>query len=197
MRARDSIVNLVVAAFLGVFVFSNAKAFYSTGDISYLLVCINESLYVGLYLVREKAAATSALWLDWSVALAATFLGTLLRPGAPLDVPVGDALVVLGTLGNIVSVLYLNRSISVVPAQRTVKTAGPYVYVRHPMYASVLLALVGYALLNMSPANLLIAAGTIVLVLIRIDREELFLSGNEAYIKYSTKTPWKLVPLVY
>lgn len=194
---KDIVVNGIVAAFLLVFVFINLKAFYSTGDVSYILVSVNEGVYVLLYLFRERAVATSTSGFDWSIALAATFFGTLLRPGVALAVPAGDTLIVLGTLGNIVSVLYLNKSISIVPAERSIKTAGPYAYVRHPMYASVILALLGYILVNSSAANILIAVGTILLILIRIEREELFLSRNNSYRTYLAKTPWKLIPFIY
>lgn len=191
------IVNVAVAVFLLLFVFYNINAFYSTGEIGYLLVTINETVYVALYLVREQAVATSSSAYDWTVALLAIFVGTLLRPGYPLNISLGDTLIIIGTMITIVSVLYLNRSISIVPAERRIKTMGPYRVIRHPMYSGEILGLFGYLLANVSLLNILIVTGNTVLLLIRLNREELFLSRNEPYRKYTEKTSWKLLPFVY
>ena len=194
---KSLIGNVVIAAFLLVFVYINAEAFTATKDISYVLIAINESVYVLLYLVRERAVATSTSAIDWGVAFSATFLGTLLRPGNTLNILFGSTLIVIGIVVNIVSVLFLNRSISIVPAERSIKTGGIYQFVRHPMYSSEIVSLFGYLLINVSLANILIVIGTTVLILIRINREELFFSRNELYTKYVAKTPWKLLPFVY
>ncbi len=189
--------NVIVAAFLLLFVFINFKAFYTTGDISYILVSINESVYVVLFLVRERAIAVSTSGFDWAIAFSATFLGTLLRPALPLNILLGSILISIGIMVNIVSVLFLNRSISIVPARRSIKTGGLYRFVRHPMYSSEILSLFGYLLVNVSLMNTYIVIGTMVLMLARINREELFLSKNKLYREYLARTPWKLVPFVY
>jgi protein-S-isoprenylcysteine O-methyltransferase Ste14 len=195
--AKSLIGNIVVAAFLFFFVFINARAFHATGDFSYLLAAFNESLYVGFFLVRTRAVATSGSAYDWAIAFSATFFGTLLRPGHPFAPVPGMMLIALGTAIAIVSALYLNRSIGIVPAERRIKTAGIYRYVRHPMYAGELCTLFGYLLANISLANALIALGTAALMRVRMQREELFLSRNENYRAYAERTPWKLVPFVY
>jgi protein-S-isoprenylcysteine O-methyltransferase Ste14 len=194
---RSFIADIVIAGFLLLFVVINAKAYLTTGNIGYALVTINMCVYVALYLVRQRAVATSASVFDWAVAFSATFLGTLLRPAHPLDLFFGDTFIVGGILLNIISVLFLNRSIALVPAERTIKSAGTYRHLRHPMYASEILTLVGYVLINLSAANVCIAALTTALLLVRIDREELFLSRNELYRAYVARTRWKLLPFVY
>ncbi len=195
--ARHLIGNVVIAVFLLLFVFINLKAFGATKDITYVLVAINQSVYVVLYLVRKKAVVTSTSPFDWGIAFSATFLGTLLRPANPINILLGGTLIVIGIVINVISVLFLNRSIAMVPAERSIKTGGIYHIVRHPMYLSELLSLFGYLLVNVSVANAAIVIGTTGLMLVRINREELFLSRNERYQKYLSETHWKLIPFLY
>ncbi len=194
---RSLIGNIIIAAFLSVFVFVSVRQFYATGDVGYILVAVNEAVYVVLYLLREHAVATSTSKFDWAIAFSATFLATLLRPANPYTILIGDTLIVIGTVVNIVSVLYLNRSIGIVPAERSIKTGGIYRYVRHPMYSSGILILFGYLLANVSLANALIVLANTALLCIRAEREELFLSRNELYRAYVANTPWQLLPFVY
>jgi protein-S-isoprenylcysteine O-methyltransferase Ste14 len=194
---KSLIGNILVGVFFLLFVLINIKEFNATGDMSYALAALNEGIYVVLFLVRKRAAATSTSAVDWGVAFSATFLGTLLQPAHPSNILLGTAIITIGVAVNIVSVLFLNRSIGVVPAERSIKTAGIYRLVRHPMYASEILSLFGYVLINITFANTAVAIVTTALMLVRINREELFLSKNEKYRKYIEKTPWKLLPFVY
>jgi protein-S-isoprenylcysteine O-methyltransferase Ste14 len=197
LMARYLVGNVVIAGFLLLFVFLNLKAFDATRDITYVLVAINEGVYVALYLVRKRAIATSMSPFDWGIAFSATFLGTLLRPANPISVVAGGTLIVVGIVINIISVLFLGRSIAIVPAERSIKTAGVYRIIRHPMYLSELLSVFGYLLVNISVANAAIAIGTTGLMLVRINREELFLSRSERYRTYLSETRWKLLPFLY
>ena len=194
---RTVVGNVLIAGFFALFIAVNVHQFYLSGSIGYLFVAANESVYVVLYLVRQRATAVSTFASDWAIAFSATFFGTLLRPGYPFEVPIGTALIVVGTLINMLSVLYLNRSIGIVPAERGIKTKGPYRFIRHPMYASGILTLSGYLLSNVSRVNAFIGVATIALLLVRINREELLLCKNERYRNYAGKTIWKLLPFVY
>ncbi len=189
--------NIVVAAFFLLFVYANVKGFNATGDISYILVAINEGVYITFYLIRQRAVATSTSAFDWSVAFSATFIGTLLRPAYPVSVFLGSVLIIIGFIVNMISVLYLNRSLSLVPAERSVKTRGPYRFIRHPMYSSEIIGFFGYMIVNFSFVNVVIVISNTALMLVRINREELFLSRNELYRKYLERTPWRLLPFVY
>ena len=176
---------------------SNSGQFYATQNASYLLAAANESVYVVLYLMRERAVTTSTSFWDWAIAFLATFLGTLLRPADPLNTIIGSTLIVVGVALNIFAALSLGKSISIVPAERGIKTRGFYRYVRHPMYASGIVTLLGYLIANFSVPNVCFALGTALLLLLRIEHEELFLSRNEAYRNYVAETKWKLMPGVY
>ena len=84
-----------------------------------------------------------------------------------------------------------------IAALRSIKTTGPYRFVRHPMCAGYLLMIFGYTALNASWWNLLIAAVITCLILIRIKQEEAFLERDPQYREYKAKTPYSLVPFVY
>ncbi len=194
---RSIIGNIVIAAFFTVFVYINLKAFGTTKDASYLLVAFNESLYVLLYAIRRRPVATSTSISDWGIGFSGTFIGTLLRPASPLSATVGSVLIVIGTVVNIAGIISLNRSIGTVPAQRTIKTRGMYQYIRHPMYASELCVIFGYLAVNFSLANIAVTLCNSILLLMRIGREERFLSRDSGYIAYVARTRWKLFPFVY
>jgi protein-S-isoprenylcysteine O-methyltransferase Ste14 len=194
---RSILCNVIVAAFLCLFVATNLKAYFATQNIGYGLVAFNESLYVLFYIVRRRAVASSLSPLDWGTAFSATFIGTLLRPAAPLYLTFGTILIAIGTILNIISVSYLNRSLGTVPAERTIKTHGIYRFIRHPMYSSDIISLIGYFLANLSFANFGIVVCNTILQIVRLNREELFLSRNSTYKKYTDTTKWHLLPFIY
>lgn len=189
--------NIIIAAFFSLFVFINMRAFDATGNLMYLLVALNESIYVFLYLIRRRPVATSTSVSDWGIAFSGTFIGTLLRPANTFFAPAGGIIVGIGSLVNIASVISLNRSIGTVPARRHVKTHGAYRIVRHPMYASEIIVIFGYMIGNLSVANLIIVVANVALLLMRIDREERFLSTGHSYRNYVAHVRAKLLPFIY
>ena len=194
---RSIISNIVIATFFSIFVYINIKAFGKSGGAGYLLVAFNEGLYVLLYAIRRRPVATSTSVSDWGIGFSGSFIGTLLRP-AGISIPmVGTALIMIGTIVNIAAVISLNRSIGTVPAERHIKTRGLFRFIRHPMYASELCVLFGYLIANLSLWNAIMVICNSILLLMRIDREERFLSHNSTYVAYAARTPWKLFPSVY
>ncbi len=84
------------------------------------------------------------------------------------------------------------------PALGALLTDGPYALVRHPRYLCWMGLLVTIALVAGSVGGLVAAAGFLVLVLRRIDREERFLrsSHGRRYALYAAATA-RLIPWVY
>ena len=74
---------------------------------------------------------------------------------------------------------------------------GVYGLVRHPIYAGIILASVGWGLLTASPAALLVAAGIAVFFDLKSRREEAWLL--EAYPDYAAyrRRVRKLLPFLY
>jgi len=96
------------------------------------------------------------------------------------------------TLGKLFSV-----QVTVQAGHRLI-TSGPFRYLRHPRYLSIMLMNVGIALVFRSGLGLLLAAGLIGVLLWRIHDEEALMHQEfgtewEAY----TRKSWRLIPYVY
>lgn len=195
--------NIIIAALWCFFIYANLKGFEvaraaGVFRLDLLIAAVNQSVIAFLFLIRSRSSAVSDSPLDWVAGMAGTFLLFLLRPAVmSLDLTAALSLVSLGLVINILACLSLNRSLGIVAADRGIRTRGLYALVRHPMYASEIIFSVGYFIGSFSLFNGLIVAGTIVLLFIRMHREELFLEKNEAYRQYRARVLWKLVPFVY
>jgi protein-S-isoprenylcysteine O-methyltransferase Ste14 len=81
---------------------------------------------------------------------------------------------------------------------QTVIDSGPYAYVRHPMYAGMVLFVIGTPLMLQSLWGLAATPVLFVMLALRIRGEEQVLTQELAgYAEYKTKTPWRLMPGVY
>ena len=77
-------------------------------------------------------------------------------------------------------------------------STGPYAIVRHPMYASALIMLVGMALSLNSAWGVLGAIGIESLIALRIRGEEQVLrDGLPGYVEYTRKVRYRLIPYVW
>ena len=112
----------------------------------------------------------------------------------------GDALVALGLLG-IFFVFkentYTSATIEVAAEQKVVDT-GPYALVRHPMYTSALVMLLGVPLALGSWWGLLTVIPITLVMVWRLLEEERFLAKNlSGYMAYMTKVRWRLLPSIW
>lgn len=82
-------------------------------------------------------------------------------------------------------------------AQKVVDS-GPYRYIRHPMYAGVILNMIGTPLMLSSLWGL---AGVPVLALLlalrTLGEEEVLRAELPGYVEYAGKTPWRIIPGVW
>lgn len=75
--------------------------------------------------------------------------------------------------------------------------SGPYRWVRHPMYSAVLVAALGAAISHASLEHWVIFLALIVVLLLKIHREEQYLLATyEEYSDYTTRTK-ALIPFIY
>jgi protein-S-isoprenylcysteine O-methyltransferase Ste14 len=81
---------------------------------------------------------------------------------------------------------------------QTVVDSGPYRYVRHPMYAGMVLFVIGTPLMLQSVWGLAATPVLFAMLALRIRGEEQVLRQDLAgYTEYTAKTPWRLVPGVW
>jgi protein-S-isoprenylcysteine O-methyltransferase Ste14 len=115
-------------------------------------------------------------------------------------VVVGDALVVVGFY--FIFLVYKENTFTSatieVAADQTVISTGPYAIVRHPMYASGLLYLLGTPLALGSFWGIVPLAGMLPFLIWRLFDEERFLSRNlPGYTEYQRKVRHRLIPRIW
>ena len=76
-------------------------------------------------------------------------------------------------------------------------TGGPYRWIRHPMYASVLLGVGAFAYADPRPWRLVMLVALLVVLIAKAAREENYLrAAFPEYAAYAART-WRLMPFVY
>ncbi len=114
---------------------------------------------------------------------------------------IGGFLFVLGLLLLAWAGLRLGSSLTPFPAPRTdqtLKTAGPYALVRHPMYGGGILIALGWSTIFTSLVGLVLTVVLAVFLDLKARREEAWLSERlDGYTDYRTRTPHKLLPFIY
>jgi protein-S-isoprenylcysteine O-methyltransferase Ste14 len=196
-RWLDWIERLLVLALYGWLVARLLIGYWTEGGIGNLLLLPSEGLVVLLLLLRRRAAEISQHPGEWLLALAATCVPLLVAPhaGVALVPPIVAAFVlVLGLLVQVHAKLTLGRSIGCVPAHRGLKLAGPYQFVRHPMYAGYLLSHLGFLALNPTLWNLGVYAVCYGLQVPRLLAEERLLSRDPRYREYQAAVRYRLIP---
>ncbi len=114
--------------------------------------------FAALLILRAPASrpARAPSAVAWCVgALGAVALIQL--PGADSTtqlVVAGDFVSLTGGFMMVIAIVWLGRCFSVLPEVRGLVTAGPYRFVRHPLYLGELTACLGLILANPSPRNL-------------------------------------------
>lgn len=165
------------------------------------LLLTSETLVIALILLRRPADRISLRSSDWLLAIAGTLLPLSAHPAAGsysvgLQLPL-VAVMFIGLLVQIHAKISLGRSIGMVAADRGIKCAGPYQFVRHPMYAGYFITQVAFLVLNPSLWNAAIYVAAFAVQVLRIRAEERFLSQNATYREYQSEVPYRLIPGVF
>jgi protein-S-isoprenylcysteine O-methyltransferase Ste14 len=106
-------------------------------------------------------------------------------------------LLLAGIIFSICALIFLGRSISLLPEARRLVTSGPYALVRHPLYLGEMVAIAGIALQHLSAWALLLLILIWALQLQRMKYEErVLLQSFPEYGDYMARTA-RLVPGVY
>lgn len=200
VNRTDRIERAVVALMYAYFTYGVVSNVLATGHVLNLLILVAESLTLALILLRKPADAISRNPSDWIFAFCGTLLPLLARPGEAAaigPVAVGGALIALSILAQLASKLSLGRCFGIVPAKREVVTRGAYRLVRHPIYASYLIAHVGFCLLNPTPWNIGVYLLALGFQVVRILREEALLNTSDAYRDYTRLVRHRLLPGVF
>src|SRR5262245_4993913 len=211
-----------VAAVMALLLFVSAGTTHYWQAWVYLIIFVGASALTTVYLARndpallerrlhggptaEKEPRQRVIMLGASVG----FIALVVVPAldrrfkwsvAPVSVVViGDILTALGFYF-IFRVYRVNTftaaTIQVTPDQQVVST-GPYAIVRHPMYASASLYVIGTPLALGSWWGLLAVAGMLPFLIWRLlDEERLLARRLPGYTEYQAKVPYRLVPRIW
>ena len=190
--------NLSLATLFLLFAIANGKSFIENPRLSVLLIVVTETIVAVLLVIRRDPDETEHSWQTWTTTTFGTLAPFLLRPiDATADMLLGQILQVVAFSMQIAALLYLNRSIGLLPAHRGIKSSGLYGWVRHPLYTAYVITYLGYWLNNQSVTNaVIVVAGTAFLVM-RIHYEETLLFRYADYARYAKRTRWRLIPSVW
>ena len=92
---------------------------------------------------------------------------------------------------------HLGRSFSLVPQARSVVQTGPYRWVKHPLYLSEEIVIVGVALQHLSPVTVIILILHFAVQVSRILYEEDVLRRNCPEYSGYESSRWRLIPYVW
>jgi len=164
-----------------------------------ILAVISEGLVVLFILIRRRNAIITMRSIDWIIAIVGTSAPLFVRAGGHpfFSWLVGTAAMFTGLSIAIAAKLTLRRSFGMAAANRGVVRAGPYLVVRHPMYAGYVLVYAGFFLNNPLPWNLAIYALTLATLIARILAEEKVLAQDPQYADFMTHVRYRLVPGVF
>ena len=194
-----ALLNVALATLYALFVIRHIDAFIETHQLPLLGIVALETMVVVMFVSRREASVTNLS----PMALGATALGTFstlfMVPIERSDVPgaVTVTIQLVGLAMATVAMGSLRRSFGLAPANRGVKTAGMYRYVRHPLYAAYLVTFTGYVLAYPAPRNLVVFACAVAGQVLRMQLEERLLLRDQQYVDYAARTRFRIVPGVY
>jgi len=190
--------NLGLATLFLLFALANGMNFIENPRLSVLLIVVTETMVAVFLVIRRDPDETEHSWQTWTTTTFGTLTPFLLRPAdITADLLLGQILQVAAFGMQIIALMYLNRSIGLLPAHRGVKSSGLYGWVRHPLYTAYTIMYLGYWINNQSYANAVIAVAGTAFLVTRIHYEEALLFKYADYARYAKQIRWRLIPSVW
>jgi protein-S-isoprenylcysteine O-methyltransferase Ste14 len=220
MKAYAGLVILCVV--MAVILFAGAGTLHYWQAWTFLVAYFAASLAITIYLIKkdpallerrmsggpfaEKEPAQKIIMSLTSLG----FIALILLPAldhrfglshlSALNVLFGNVLVLLGYLG--IFFVFRENSFAAAtiqsPEDQRVISTGPYAFVRHPMYATALVMLLGMPIALGSWWGVLIVVALVPALVWRLLDEERFLARNlSGYVAYQESVRYRLIPLVW
>lgn len=201
LLTRERLADLFARAFVGtLFVLLSINLledFLRTERITGLLLLVSESLVVVLTVMRRRAYLVDTSALALTITAIALVGPPLLRTGDGAGLLPDGLTALLSSAGVclvIAGKLTLGRSFGIVPANRGVVDKGPYLLVRHPIYAGYLITHLAFVAAYPRPWNIAVLIISDAALVSRALLEERVLRRDERYRAYCGRVGWHLVP---
>jgi protein-S-isoprenylcysteine O-methyltransferase Ste14 len=137
-----------------------------------------------------RVAAFVGSYLPWTI----TFFG---KTEQALPNLLSTACVLIGMIMTLVTIRHLGRSFSLVPQARSVVQTGPYRWIKHPLYLSEEIVILGVVLQYLTPVTVIVLVLHIAVQVCRILYEEDLLRRNcPEYSSYEASR-WRLIPCIW
>ena len=198
-RRLGMVQDAALVCISGLFFYVHGLHAYQTHNLSNVFFAAEQGLLVFMFLTRRRSQATSQRPWDWVVATLGGWLPLAMRPhdsGGFLEL-YGSGIQVLGLTCVIISFLTLGKSFGVVAANRGLKVGGPYRFVRHPIYFSHSITMLGFVIANLWWYNIALIITITVFQVLRIAAEERILTATSDYASYKERVRWRLLPGLY
>lgn len=189
--------TITLGSLYGLFAYVHLLAFLDTHQLSLILVTLFETVTVIFLIFRTDHKTVTVIPSDWLIAIAGSCVPLFLRPASYGVLPLAEILIILGIMLQIMSLLSLNRSFAIVPANRNIKIDWMYRIIRHPLYASYFLAFGGYVLVHTTVINIIIYGALVILLCMRMFREEKHLSLDPKYLEYMSMVRYRIIPFIF
>lgn len=215
MRFYNRVLNLLLAGFAALVVVSSAKSAYDVANdgeysgfeqVARVVAELGDILFwlfvMVLFVIRTDPVAKARGLAPRITAIAGSFIITLVllfgENHSNLGVViVGLLLVASGTIGAAYALTYLGRSFSIMAEARRLVTGGPYRIVRHPVYVTEQIAVLGIVIGHLSWWSVALFFVHVALQVKRALNEEHVLSHTfPEYGDYAARTP-RFIPGVH
>jgi protein-S-isoprenylcysteine O-methyltransferase Ste14 len=174
--------------------------FIRTQHLTAVLLLISEALVVVFTIVRRRACVvdrSAAARIATAMSLAGPPLLRTMDGGALLPDEITALMLTGGLLAVIAGKVTLGRSFGIAPANRGIVAGGPYLLVRHPIYAGYLLTHIAFLIAHPRPWNIAVVILADAALVVRALFEERVLVNDERYRAYCSRVGWHLVPGVF
>ncbi len=156
-------------------------------------------LLIGIaFALRRPAKEVDRSWGAWFAAVVGDFAPFGMNLDNPVHwagyVPLG--LQCFALLFSCWAVRNIWESIGIVPANRGIKVSGPYRFIRHPMYAGVILSQVALLMVFPSLFNFALFGVLTTFKALMIRNEERLLMKDPSYVEYAARVRWRAIPFV-
>jgi len=173
------------------------RGYLQTGHVTGLLLLVSEFLVVVLTFARRPAGLVDRSARATVVTLVSVVGPLMLRASdetAFLPDAATAGLLALGLIVVVVGKMTLGRSFGLVPANRGVVVAGPYAFVRHPIYCGYLVTHAAFLLAHPRFWNVVLVVVSDAALIVRALVEERVLDHDASYRAYCQRVGWHFVP---